>query len=229
MLNLYQFTISLFVDRNLPPDKKLPVFTKWVYSLLRPIQIIQKFMNYFINGYSDISEYNIASPYSSGEFVHYQNKIYFCWKDAIAGITPTNKTNWVWVMNGKVGMQAIQNYTSSKLVLELILNTYFETAFTQPPALPPIRITTVGNSNKYFTIFDGTQGTAIFDGGILNGDVAVYGDVSLLVANNYSFTIKVPSATWATIAANDSLREQVVKAVIQPFVYSGITFNAIEY
>jgi len=213
MPNLYQFTLSLFADRNIPPDKRNPILSKWIYSLLAPVQTLQKFMNYFINGYTGVGDYNGGTVYSVGAFVFYEQKIYYKWKySAGSGILPTDPLYWKLVMNGKIGMDNIKNYSASKLVLETILNDYFETSGIY------IENATLGDS--FFQVYDGTAGTAIYAGGIINASTGVFSNASLFESANYSFIIKVPAITFALTTVDE------IKAVISPFVYTGISFTA---
>jgi len=213
MPNLYQFTLSLFADRNIPPDKRNPTLSKWIYSLLAPIQALQKFMNYFINGYTGVQSYSGATVYDVGEFVFYEQKIYYKWKYSIgAGLIPTNTAYWKLVMNGKIGMDNIKNYSASKLVLETILNDYYNTGGIY------IENATLGDS--FFQVYDGTAGTAIYSGGIINAGTGIFSNATLFQPTNYSFIIKVPAITFALTTVYE------IKAVISPFVYTGISFTA---
>lgn len=213
MPNLYQFTLSLFADRNIPPDKRNPTLSKWIYSLLAPIQTLQKFMNYFINGYTGVVDYDPIVVYSVGAFVFYQQKIYYKWKySAGAGLLPNNSLYWKLVMSGKIGMDNIKNYSASKLVLEEILNDYFSTS--------GIYIENASLGDSFFQFYNGINGTGIYNSGVINANTGVFSNASLFSPSNFSFIIKVPAITFALTTVAE------IKSVITPFVYTGISFTA---
>lgn len=228
MANIYQFTISLFVDRNLPPDKRYEPQSNWVTALLSPIQYIQKFMYYFINGYLDVPNYSGGSSYPFGSFVYYQNKIWFRWKYEVTpttGIVPTNESYWYYVMNGKYGMNVIKNWNSSRLCLELILNRHFETTFVQPTG-SDIYISVPDRGDKYFKIYDSDLGSPIYLGSILNVTNGIY-DGADVASLNYGFTINVPTSVYSTLPSGQEY--DLIKSIINPYIYAGIEFNVVEY
>jgi len=222
MANIYQFTIGLFVDRNLPPDKRSEPMSNWVTALLSPIQYIQKFMYYFVNGFTNITSYSGIASYAFGSFTYYQNKIYFRWKYEVTptvGIVPTNTSYWYYVMNGKYGMDVIKNWYSSRLCLELILNNYFDTTFRQPVLLPT-------RSDKYFKIYDSDLGSAIYLNSSLVLTNGIY-DGADVAEQNYGFTINFPQVTYDSMPVDQQY--DFVNSIIGNYIYAGIKYNIASY
>ena len=232
MANIYQFTISLFVDRNLPPDKRFEPHSNWVTALLSPIQYIQKFMYYFINGFTNVNSYSGIGSYSFGSFTYYQNKIYFRWKyeeTPTVGIVPTNTSYWYYVMNGKYGMDVIKNWYSGRLCLELILNNYFNTTFRQPVLLPTrsdIYITIPDRGDKYFKIYDSEIGSPIYLNSSLVTTSGIY-DGAEVAEQNYGFTINFPQVVYDAMPTDQQL--DFVNSIIGNYIYAGIKYNIVSY
>ena len=232
MANIYQFTISLFVDRNLPPDKRSQPQSNWVTALLSPVQYIQKFMYYFINGFTNVNLYSGIASYQFGAFVYYQNKIYFRWKYesvSTVGIVPTNMMYWYYVMNGKYGMDAIKNWYSGRLCLELILNNYFNTTFRQPVLLPArsdIYITIPDRGDKYFKIYDSPIGSPIY----LNSSLVVTNGIyngAEVASQDFGFIINFPLATYSTFPSYQQYN--FINSIIGNYIYAGIKYSIQSY
>lgn len=232
MANIYQFTISLFVDRNLPPDKRSEPQSNWVTALLSPIQYIQKFMYYFINGFTNVNSYSGITSYPFGSFIYYQNKIYFRWKyeeTPTVGIVPTNTSYWYYVMNRKYGMNVIKNWYSGRLCLELILNNYFDTTFRQPVLLPTrsdIYITVPDRGDKYFKIYDSDIGSPIFLNSSLVLTKGIY-DGADVAEQDFGFVINFPNSIYTNFPTGQE--KEYVNSIIGNYIYAGINYNIASY
>jgi hypothetical protein len=118
-----------------PPDKRLPKFTAWIFSLMNPMQWNTDlfFIDYRLG--SSAILYSGATAYALGDRVKYNNKIYECIL-ATTGNLPTDETCWILVLNDFRGATERVNYNGQKLSLEWILNKWFDTAFVQPVFSP---------------------------------------------------------------------------------------------
>ncbi len=225
MASIYQFTISLFVDRNLPPDKRFEPQSNWVTVLLSPIQYIQKMLYRFVYGSTD-TEFNILTTYDFGDFVTYQNKVYFKYtSDSTTTDYPNKDTsNWYKVMDGRFGIEVKKNWYSGKLTLEYILNTYFGTTYLNPlDGVSDIYITNPVRGDSYFTSYAEPIGTAVFKG---NKSLSAVYEGCVNINSTISFTINVPSATYSVLGDD---AEEKVKAIIRDYVYAGINYSVTSY
>lgn len=225
MASIYQFTIGLFVDRNLPPDKRFEPQSNWVTALLSPIQYIQKMLYRFVYGSTD-NEFNILTTYDFGDFVTYQNKVYFKYTSGSSTTDYPNKdtSNWYKVMDSRFGIEVKKNWYSGKLTLEYILNTYFGTTYLNPmDGVSDIYITNPVRGDSYFTTYAEPIGTAVFKG---NKSLSAVYEGCVNINSKISFTINVPSATH--VALGDDADEKV-KAIIRDYVYAGINYSVTTY
>jgi len=225
MVNIYQFTVALFVDRNLPPDKRFDPMSNWVTALLSPIQYVQKMLYRFVNGSGD-SEFNIVTSYSFGSFIVYQNKVYFKYTSGsnATNYPPSDTNNWYKVMDGKFGIEVKKNWYSGRLTLEYILNTYFGTDYKNPAmGISDIYITNPSRGDAYFTTYATPIGTSVFDSS--NSLSAVY-EGAVNIDSVISFTINVPIATHTAIGAD---ADSKIKSVIKDYVYAGINYTVTTY
>lgn len=117
--------------------------------------------NRFFEDYTDGAVYanwSNVTVYMFGDIVLYRDalnnkKVYLCVDTAtlgIAGVLPTNTASWLLLMDDFVGADERRTFTNQKLVLEWILNRYFETTFRQPPTASDIYITNTGNSDRFW-------------------------------------------------------------------------------
>lgn len=225
MANIYQFTISLFVDRNLPPDKRFNPMSNWVTALLSPIQYVQAMLYRFVNG-SDDAEFNIVTSYSFGSFCVYQNKVYFKYTSGsnTTDYPPLDTTNWYKVIDGKFGIEVKKRWYSGKLTLEYILNTFFGTTYLNPiDGTSDIYITNPLRGDSYFTSYATPIGTPVFKSN--KSLAAVYEGVSNINSVT-SFTINVPIATHTALGTD---ADSKIKAVIKDYVYAGINYTVTTY
>lgn len=225
MASIYQFTISLFVDRNLPPDKRYEPMSNLVTALLSPIQYIQRMLYRFVYGSTD-SEFDILTSYSFGSFITYQNKVYFKYTSgsSITDYPNIDTDNWYKVMDGKFGIEVKKNWYSGKLTLEYILNTYFGTTYLNPSdGVSDIYITNPVRGDSYFTSYAEPIGTAVFKG---NKSLSAVYEGAVNINSTTSFTINVPSATYAGLGGDASAK---VKAVVKDYVYAGINYSVTTY
>jgi len=226
MASIYQFTISLFVDRNLPPDKRYEPMSNWVTALLSPIQYIQKMLYRFVYGSSD-GVFNILTSYSFGTFIKYQNKVYFKWTDGSNTTDYPNidTSNWYKIMDGIFGIEVKKNWYSGRLTLEYILNTFFGTTYLNPiDGTSDIYITNPVRGDVYFTSYAQPIGSPVYKLA-LNSLAAVY-DGAANINSVISFTINVPIATYTALGDDP---EAKVKSVIKDYVYAGINYSVTTY
>jgi len=225
MANIYQFTISLFVDRNLPPDKRSIPMSNWLASLFSPIQYIQKMLYRFVNGSSD-AEFNIVTSYSFGSFCVYQNKVYFKYTSGsnTTDYPPLDTVNWYNVMDGKFGIEVKKRWYSGRLTLEYILNTFFGTTYLNPiDGTSDIYIANPVRGDSYFTAYTISIGTSVF--GSNNSLSAVY-DGAVNINSVVSFTINVPISIHTALGSD---ADSKIKSVIKDYVYAGINYTVTTY
>lgn len=240
--SFYQFTISLFVQRNLPPDKRLEPMQSWVTVLLSPIQWMQKFyLDWFLNGTSP-ANYSISTPYSYSNTVYFNNQVWFFWNSKLngaIGIQPSDlgQKCWVVVMDGKYGVYTRVKFAGNRYLLEMLLNNYFGTTpFPYPvntskprTVHPPIYIRNNRTFDQYFKVFDAPTGTAIFGAPI--GLVGIFDGV--IITSNARYSIMIPSALYATYFAifnsNAANTDNKFKSVIKDFIYAGLSYDVQQY
>lgn len=226
MANIYQFTISLFVDRNLPPDKRFAPMSNLVTVFLSPVQYIQKMLYRFVYGSFD-NEFNIVTSYSFGTFIKYQNKVYFKYTSgsSITGYPSVDDVNWYKVMDGLYGIEVKKNWYSGKLTLEYILNTYFGTDYKNPSeGTSDIYISNPLRGDSYFTVYQVPVGSLVYKSPY-NALAVVYDGVSG-IDSTVSFTINVPLATFTALNPDATSK---IKATVQDYVYAGINYSVTTY
>lgn len=225
MASIYQFTISLFVDRNLPPDKRYEPMSNWVTALLSPIQYIQRMLYRFVYGSTD-SEFDILTSYSFGSFCVYQNKVYFKYTSgsSITNYPPLDLDNWYKVVDGKFGIEVKKNWYSGKLTLEYILNAYFGTTYINPlDGVSDIYITNPVRGDSYFTVYATPIGSPVYKS---NKSLAAVYEGAVNINSVTSFTINVPIATHTPLGVD---ADSKIKAVVKDYVYAGINYSVTTY
>ncbi len=109
------------------------------------IQILRdRFFNDYADGFTG-DKWDVSMSYNSGEKVRYiDHSVYECINDSAAGILPTNILYWVKIQEIYIGVRERSRYNSRKMLLEFILNKWFEV-----DALPSDQIY-ITNNQTYF-------------------------------------------------------------------------------
>lgn len=130
-MSIYDQDFEQIGEQLSPPDKRLPKFLAWIFSLMSPMQWNTDlfFIDYRLG--SSAALYSGATAYALGDRVKYNNKIYECIL-ATTGNLPTAETYWILILNDFRGATERVYYNGQKLSLEWILNKWFDTTFVQP-------------------------------------------------------------------------------------------------
>lgn len=208
----------------LPPDKRQTKLKSFVYALCHPVQILRDlFHDDYADGFTGSSWDSLLS-YNPGDKVRYIDKsVYECQVFSGPGVLPTNLNFWVKVQDNYIGLRERLKYNSQKILLEFILNKWFD---VPPPAAPQIYIQ---NNNIYGNGFllgqsGGTSGTmpnnSIYQEYYL-GESYTFGQ--------YSFTVFVPTAIFSALNAHPLNAENIIRAIVDKYVVAGNLYDVQQY
>ena len=144
-----------------------------------------------------------------------------------AGTLPTDATYWRLLSTNWVGMDWQRKATAEKLKLEYYLNLYFGSTFRQPPLVSDIYIqTTLANNYIFYAgISESESSSVTYFGENINGAV--------WASNNpfsqYNYTIYVPSALYASLGANNDIRNTKIREQVNPRNLQSITYTITTY
>lgn len=134
-MGFFDITYSSIWQKLVPPSKWGQNVLDWGTALLSPLQWLRD-LTFGSYANSDIVSpaYSLTAVYVKGSRVRYNNRIYECINAPIAvGDLPTDTTNWILIQNDWRGVYERVAYDGQKLILEYVLNRWFNTTFNQPP------------------------------------------------------------------------------------------------
>lgn len=127
----YECDFYLQAQRLTPIEKRLPVRLGMLESISEPIQWNRdNFFNSYIEGDSS-ADYSNVTAYLRYDRVNYQNRIYEAIEDN-TGVLPTDSDYWVQVASDFRGARERIKYNCQTLMLEWVLNKWFDANFEQP-------------------------------------------------------------------------------------------------
>lgn len=213
MFEIYKITYSLQATNLLPPNKRSSPFIAWLTSLTYPIQWSRDLMfNTYANGDSNIILYNATISYIKTNRVRFNNGLYECiLTPPKIGIDPNNTLYWNQIQADWRGVRERIKYNGQKLILEYVLNRWFNTVFRQPSQ---------GNSDIWIQQLVTDDGSFLI-GAVESSTAMIAGDEFYqtdLIPNNYNALINdfqvnyplalMPSTTSALFLQLKSLVNQ---------------------
>ncbi len=133
----------------LPVDKREPIQKGWVQSF---ISVIQYLRDKILGDYRTGSNYAqwTAGTYNIHDKVIYNQVVYESLEDGNTDTPPSSK--WVVWLPSFIGADGRKYFNGQKVVLEYALNTFYGTAFRQPPLVSDIYINNLGKSIVGFVV-----------------------------------------------------------------------------
>lgn len=127
----YECDFNTQSQRLTPITKRQDVRLGMLEAISAPIQWNRdNFFDSYLEGDAS-AVWDIGTNYLRYDRVNYQNRIYECTNDIIAEL-PTNTDYWVQVVGDFRGVKERIKYNCQKIILEWVLNKWFNTTFVQP-------------------------------------------------------------------------------------------------
>lgn len=235
---IYDINFSTQSGRLLPPSKRQPRWLAWFSVLMYPLQWLRDlFFQVFVPGFAG-AKWDSVTVYVKGDRVRFIDRKVYEALQAVPANTPpdVNPDYWLPIQNLWIGLEPRAKYNSQKLLLEFVLNQWFDSMFRQPTSFVPapnyylpksdIYISDNSLNNNVFTVFETEAGSS----------VVYYSQTYItdFVIDAYSFsgssfTINVPTALWTTLGTNNQEREDVVRAIADKYIIYGIKYSIINY
>lgn len=257
-MGLYDYDIAQIAGNITPPNYRSPIFLAWLKALGVPLQWVRdNFYNEYVGG-STAPLWNSATSYVAGNKVRdTNNAIYQC---VIANTNKQPRTNsdassltsqWVKISVDFRGTEERVKYNGSHLVLEYILNRFFQYSvlaqplvFRQPTAFVAQNATP---SLSYYT----PKADIFIDINIIKNFAFIFAnDISAsffknnkqenFYMNDFDFgannlTIYVPNSGgspnpgWWTAFNADGNGEQRIRATANRYVIAGLNYDIQTY
>lgn len=229
----------------MPPFRRLPKFLAWFTAILSPQQWLNDlaFAGYY--GGSAAVPWVTSTTYNYGDRVKYTDySIYESVNTSafVSTVAPpsdlydavTETGNWIRVLDTFVGVGERVRYTGQKLMLEYILNYYFQVGTIAIPWLGASHVNQIyirnGSRNTAFWLSNGAAGS--LTSYMANNSVFqqyFLGNAYTLAGN---FTIFVPAAVDAAITANQVAgvtAEDVIRSIADKYVQAGKPYQYSTY
>jgi hypothetical protein len=224
-MSIYNLNFNQKAVELAPPDKRRPIFIKWVQSLLSQNQKLHTkiFIDYKTG--ATYANYVPSTPYAAGALVIYGESVYESLVNANT-TTPDDATKWRIYQNSFIGVDERITYNHVKLSLEYALNKRFQTTFNQPPLISDIYITTNSKGINPFIVADTeAESSPSYRDGSTEFIVNSY----TVGATFYNFTVYVPLAVYNGVSTSAAARENIFRTFINRYNTIGINYNIQTY
>jgi hypothetical protein len=224
-MSIYDINFSLLGKNLLPPNKRYPIMEAWMTTLLKPLQYLR---DSFLDDYAFGANYPY---YKSG--VLYQigtkrlfsdNAVYECTSAHLSGPV-IDLTKWKKVQNFKAGVFERLNYCDKKIVLEAILNKWFDyyevlgsPIYIDRQNTPPAGFFV---SNREDLCSDVTNKS--------NKQIYFVTDNDYSLDSSTSFIVYVPLAQFNSLGTTNPEREGIVRSVVDRFNSAGFIYEVTTY
>lgn len=200
-MSIYDFDTGIFVDNNLPPDKRKPNFSVTVFSLLSGLKYNNDKYKLYREGDLYIPWLS-ATSYSIDDVVTYQGMNYISLQNSNVGNRPiASPLYWLVINQSSIGADERVRYQPNKLIFEYALNRYFGTTFRQPDDVSDIYITNASFFNQSFIVGGIESNSSI----IYKGTSTGYVINDYFVQLGYSFVINIPASVYADLGGSDTI------------------------
>lgn len=235
---IYNVNFALQIEQLLPPSKRTTKTLAYMGVFGRSFQYQRDLLfDTYANGFGGAIW--AAGTYTKGQRVRYIDHSVYEVQVASTTTTPSTSTDWLKIQDVWIGVRERTRYTGNKIVLIYGLNRWFDTVFRQPNGTLENPVTNAaGTSDIYivnnsilvnqFKIPKSAFNTSSFIPN--NGIYGIDGIPNVAFAlNQYAFTIFVPLAVFNALAANNTDRENVVRAFADKYVIAGIIYKVQTY
>ncbi len=227
---IYDIYFSLQSENLLPPDKRKPKIIALLTAFVSALQTIRDlFFTEYTDGYSGIL-WDVATPYVLGDKVRHIDRAVYEAIEPSTGVLPTDTDYWVKIQDVYVGLRERMRYNSRTMVLEFILNKWFEITLTVP-------WTRANQVNQIYIVNNHLYGSGFMMGA--TGETSstmpnssVNQSFYLSNAFNYStytFSIYVPVAVFNALDADPTNAENIIRAIADKYVISGMLYEVVTY
>lgn len=223
---MYTLDYNIAVESLNVPDKRTANTTAFNKGLVAQVSNahVQLFETY--KDYVSVPIWNLSIDYiyNRKALVRYGKSIFQANKTT--SNEPTFSDDWVLVSSNFLGNDFRLKIRGEKLKLEFALNTWFVTAFRQPPALSDIYIIT----NEIIS-------APVFRVGINSNESSyIYSDKSdefcingYIFTEQFNLTIWFPIAVYNNLGTTNNNRNSIIKNFADKYINAGITYNINTY
>lgn len=216
----YDIDTENFARDNTPQFKRerYPALLRFIVGLLKPFTRLISILKVYKEGTTNLWS---AGTYQQGEIVAYNGQVFEAINTTTA--TPDDTANWRLIMNNWRGAYEMQTWSSSIMILEYALNTYWGLTYSTTPLASDIYVVTNVIPTPVFAVSpDSLTSDTI---GLVGGDsyVALTYSVS---STPKSFTIHVPLAWYLTLSTNP---DEKIRAFADNYVCEGVTYSITTY
>jgi len=228
-MGFYDIDYNDLVYNLTPQTRRKPRFISWLLSLLAPQKYVSDlFFNEYINGSAYPYYDPFVSLYPKGTRVIFLGAVYEAKISVASGHLPTDANYWTRIVNDYRGVNERVRYNSQKILLEFILNKWFNTTWLQPndpfnPTRPDIYIDSNLTDNQVLTSYY----TENAESNIYYFDSLTYAYVlNSYTFNQPAFSIFVPSWFYTSLGVD---AENQIRAIADKYVIAGITYDIQTY
>jgi hypothetical protein len=228
-MSIYNIDFEQCALELYPSHKRKTVLLQKIYSLVKPLNDLALFFQFYREGGS-FSSFNPGTVYTYGQYIQYQRRIYLkneVTDDYVAGITPLNTTYWTLILSSFIGADERVKFGPPKIVYEFALNKIFGTTFRQPPLISDIYIENLNTTDDALYVGELDTDTAMVSQ--TDQESIFFVTENDPVQNEKDYSINVPVAVWTALAPTGSERDAIITSVALKYRLVGYNFEVNTY
>lgn len=228
-MSIYDINYTIQSNSLLPPDKRLPKIKGWLIAFLNPLQFLRdNFFNDYADGFSG-NAWDSVTTYAIGDKIKYLNKVYEATAPS-TNVIPSTLIDWVLLQDIYIGLRERIKYNSKKIVLEFILNKWFEVAYSLPwqgaNQVDQIYIVNHATTSSGFFMGETGQTSSVMAASSLNQSSFI-GNTYIIGTN--CFSILVPISVFNALDPDPTNAENIIRDIADKYVIAGIIYNVATY
>lgn len=228
--NIYIIVFNTVFKQLLPPNKRKTIMIAFFKVLAKPLQWLRDLLfDTYADGFTG-NIYSAVTTYNKGDRVRYiDRKVYECLENSVTGVAPPTDTDkWLEIQDLWIGLRERGKYNAQRMVLEYALNKWFDTTFAYAPSTSDIYIVNNTLALSAFWISDSDSASPSYCAAAdLYSDFWI-GDADY-DPNTDHFTIYIPVAVYNALSSDPASRETIVRAFVDRYNTTGITYNVTTY
>jgi hypothetical protein len=224
-MNIYNITFSILGKNLLPPNKRGSKFSKFVTILLYPLQYLRD----LVLGdwaYGASYQYWAASTvYAAGtKRLYFDNALYEASEAHTSGLT-FDPTKWRKLQDFKAGVFERINYNDKKIVLEAVLNKWFD---YYAVVGSPIYIDRVQPDLAGFYV-SSREDLCSTTTSKESQQLYYINDTDYSTDSLTSFIVYVPLAQFNALGSTNTIREKIIRSIVDRFNSAGFLYEVTTY
>lgn len=226
MPDIFDIDFSVQEQNLMPPPKRFPIMMAFVYACLYPYQYLRDIKLGTYKYGASYASWAAGTAYVQGNRIIYSDRAVYEAQGNVtgAGNAPGLNTIWFKIQDNFIGADERVKYNSQIIVLEYALNNFFQTG----AANPQIYLQTNPQTNNIFVMGSAGKYSSAMPNNSSFSNAFMWSTPAYSSATT-NLTVNVPNGILATLGATLTDQINIIRAFVDKYVLTGITYNVIGF